>query len=138
MLFPKRKILAKNNHVKSQSIRVLTSNVRGIIKNWESIQNLNLNSHDIIMLNEIWQIRDFENLQLENFTLANSYTRSTSRGGGSLIFVRDNIEFEKIVSPKIEGLIETCAINISGAYFVSLYRPPSGNKNEFIDSIIVS
>jgi len=125
----------QSNNVKTQSIRVIISNVRGVIKNWDIIQKINTENYDVIMFNEIWQIREFENLKIDNFVLANVFTRDQTRGGGSMIFIRETIAHQKIDSPKIEGLIETCAVTIGDTHFVSLYRPPSGSKIEFVEEL---
>ncbi len=116
-------------------LRVLTSNVRGVIKNWDSIKQLNLDNYDILLLNEIWQVRDHEKLVLSNFTLANLEQRTDRRGGGVLIFIRNTLKFEKIDSPFVSGVIETTSIKIDNVIITSLYRAPSGNKQTFVDSL---
>jgi len=88
------------------------------------------------MFNEIWQIRDYEHLNIDSFLIANSYQRIDQRGGGVIIFVRDNIEYEKYESPIIDGVIETTAIKVKNTVFMSLYRPPSGNKQIFNEKLI--
>jgi hypothetical protein len=115
-------------------LRVLTSNVRGAIKNWDSIkQQINLDNYDILLFNEIWQVRDHEKLLLENFNLANLAQREERRGGGVLIFVRDTFKYEKIISPFISGTLEATAIIIENTIFMSIYRAPSGNKLRFVE-----
>ncbi len=89
----------------------------------------------MLLFNEIWQIRDFEQLQLPEFTLANTNQRQLRKGGGSLIFIRNNIKYEKFEAPFTEGLIETTAIIIKNIVIASIYRPPSGNKSEFTDQL---
>ncbi len=58
------------------------------------------------------------------------------KGGGTLIFVRDTIAFEKYGAPFEEGLIESTAIIVKNMVIASMYRPPSGNKSDFVDKLI--
>jgi len=115
---------------------VFTSNVRGIVKNWDSFLQVNLDKYDILLLNEIWQIKEFENINLENYELATIKQRTNQKGGGSLIYIKKNIKYKTIESPFEENLLETSAIIVDNTVFCSLYRPPSGNKNESIDKLI--
>ncbi len=87
------------------------------------------------MFNEIWQIRDFEKLKIPEYSLANIFQRENSKGGGTIIFIKNNLKYEQIESPKIEGTIETSSITIGNNIFTSLYRPPSGNKSNFTDEL---
>ena len=88
------------------------------------------------MLNEIWQIKDFEHLKIDGFEIANSFSREHGRGGGSIIFIKNSIKYEKINSPRVNGEIETCAIKFNNNVFMLLYRPPSGDKNRFVEQMI--
>ncbi len=117
----------------SSSLKIFTSNVRGLIKHWDSIKQINYSKYDVLIFNEIWQVRDYENLSIPDFIVANCYQRNGSRGGGAIIFIRDTIKFTQLESPVQIGTIETTAIKIKDKIIVALYRPPSGNKNEFIE-----
>ncbi len=88
------------------------------------------------MFCEIWQIRDFEHLSIENFKLASVMLRENQRGGGVIIFVRDNIKYEVAEQVIVQGVIETAVIKVSNIMFMVVYRPPSGNKKQFVDKII--
>jgi len=94
-----------------------------------------LNNYDILLFNEIWQVKDHEVLTLNNFKLVNLVQRDGRKGGGVAIFVRENIIVEKLDSPFITGIIETASIKINNTIFCSLYRPPSGNKQSFSDNL---
>ncbi len=109
--------------------------MRGLIKHWDIIKQINTNNYDILLFNEIWQIRDFEKLKIPEYSLANIFQRENSKGGGTIIFIKNNLKYEQIESPKIEGTIETSSIMISNNIFTSLYRPPSGNKSNFVDEL---
>jgi len=117
-------------------LKLFTSNVRGILKHWDVIKQINFSKYDVLMFCEIWQVREYENLKIDNFKLATSYQRTDQRGGGVIIFVRENIKYEVINSIVVPGLIETAAVKINKILLVVLYRPPSGNKNQFIEKLI--
>jgi hypothetical protein len=106
-----------------------------LIKHWESIKQLKFNEYDLLLFNEIWQIRDYENINIDGFKIAAIEQRENRKGGGVIIYVRKTISFIKIDSINIAGIIETAAIKINDAVIISLYRPPSGSKNEFIEQL---
>ena len=63
--------------------------------------------------------------------------REHSKGGGTIIFVRETIKFEVINSPYNEGILETSAIKLDNQLVITcLYRPPSGNKQQCIDELV--
>ena len=125
-----------NNKHTLNTLRVFTTNVRGLVKNWNGIKQLNLENYDIVLLNEIWQIKDFENINIERFKIANLKQRSEQRGGGSMIYIQNEIEFKQKESPYLEGVIESCAIEINNTVICSLYRPPAGCKNTAIELLL--
>ena len=83
-----------------------------------------------------WQIREFEILKIDGFNLANCYQRTESKGGGVIIFVRDTLKFTKHESPIVNGILESTSILIDNLIVTSIYRPPSGNKSQFIEQLI--
>jgi len=89
----------------------------------------------VIILNEIWQVRNFENISIENFKIANIYQRERQKGGGVLIYIRESLPFVKIESPILEGIIESVAISLNNNVFLGVYRPPAGNKQSFKEAI---
>lgn len=125
-----------SNGKQHTSLRIFTSNVRGVVKNWDAIKQLNLKKYDILLFNEIWQIREFECLQINEFKLANVTQRVNSRGGGCLVFIRNNIAYDKFESPNIEAVIETSSIIINNTVITSIYRPPSGCKRVFTQELV--
>lgn len=46
-------------------LNILSSNVRGIINNWEALLKINWEEYDFLALNEIWAIKDFEVLKVD-------------------------------------------------------------------------
>ncbi len=110
--------------------------MRGLIKNWGSISQINLDNYDMLLFNEIWKINDYENLNLPEFKLVQVNQRVNSRGGGTAIFLRHDIKYEIIQSPFIEGVIETTACKIEKTIFCNIYRPPQGSKETCIDTLM--
>jgi len=88
-----------------------------------------------LAFNEIWAIKNFENLIVEGYDLKCVRTRENSRGGGVMIFGRDNIITQPINSPFIEGILETVGIKIGNTVLINIYRPPSGNRQIFVDEL---
>jgi len=115
--------------------RIFTSNVRGLVKNWDKIKAIDLSKYDIIMFNEIWQIRNFENASLPGFKIANIYQRENQRGGGVIIYIRDDYEYEKIEGLVVNGICELAAISMRNSVISVIYRPPSGNRLQFRDAL---
>jgi len=87
------------------------------------------------MFNEIWQIRDYENINITGFKLATICQRNNQRGGGVLIYVRDTMVYKLIEAPIVEGTIEMAAIEVDNSIIAVVYRPPSGNKEQFKEVI---
>ena len=87
------------------------------------------------MFSEIWQIQSFEHIIIPNFKIANIYQRTETRGGGVIIFIRDNLKYEKIDSPVIDGTLELTSVLIDKYVISSIYRPPSGSKPLFIEKL---
>ena len=42
-----------------QQLQIFTSNVRGIVKNWDKLSQINFDNYDLLLFNEIWQVKDF-------------------------------------------------------------------------------
>ncbi len=116
-------------------LRVLCSNVRGLINNWSSATNFKWDDYDLLGFNEIWGIKEFENLKVTGFKVISCRQRRERRGGGSIIFGKENLNVKVLNTPFIEGVIESTGIRVNGVTFVNIYRPPSGNKTEFVDTL---
>ena len=67
---------------------------------------------------------DFFALKLKQFI---------SRGGGSIIFGKTDLKTLELDTPFVEGTIETTGLKIGDIYFLQIYRPPSGNKDNFVE-----
>jgi hypothetical protein len=110
--------------------------VRGLVKNWDALKQIDLSRYDLLIFNEIWQIRNFENISIPEFKIANIYQRERQKGGGVLIYIKENISYEKHEAPIVNGVVESIAISINNNIFLGLYRPPSGSKQAFMDTLI--
>ena len=117
------------------NLRLFCSNVRGLVCNWSSATSFNWDDYDIVAFNEIWEIKTFENLKVQNFEIKSVKTRQLARGGGTIIFGRSNITMKQLNTPFIEGCVETTGIKIGSVNFINIYRPPSGDKNMFVDTL---
>ena len=87
------------NYNTVNKLRVFTTNVRGLIKNWNILNQIKFENYDILLFNEIWQIKEFENINIDEFRVATLFQRENRRGGGVIIYVRENIEFKVKDSP---------------------------------------
>ena len=118
-----------------ETIRVFTSNVRGLVCNWESATSFNWEDYDLLAFNEVWSIQDFENLSVSGFEIKTIKLRNVNRGGGTIIFGRENLKTSALCTPFIEGVIESTGIAIGNVIFIQVYRPPSGNKDDFVSEL---
>jgi len=49
------------------TLNIITANVRGLVKNYNLIEATNLSEYDVLMFNEIWQIKEYENVCMDGF-----------------------------------------------------------------------
>jgi len=84
------------------NLRLFCSNVRGLVCNWSNATSFDWNDYDIVAFNEIWEIKDYENLRVDNFEVKACKTRNTQRGGGTIIFGRNKIKMKNLNSPFVE------------------------------------
>ena len=104
-----------------ETIRVFTSNVRGLVCNWESATSFNWEDYDLLAFNEVWSIQDFENLSVSGFEIKTIKLRNVNRGGGTIIFGRENLKTSALCTPFIEGVIESTGIAIGNVIFIQVY-----------------
>ena len=119
--------------MKDNVLHVICSNVRGLVNNWSSILRFNWDDYDLIGFNEIWGVKNYENLNIEGYEIKCQKTRETRRGGGSIIFGRKTLPTKPLITPFIEGCFESTGVSIGKIVFINIYRPPSGNKDEFVN-----
>ena len=96
---------------------------------------MDLTGYEIVALNEIWAIKDFESLQLHDFVIGSVRTRINGRGGGVIIFVKNYLKTETINVPFIEGVFESVGIKFGNTVVINIYRPPSGNRALFLQEL---
>ena len=121
--------------MRENSLRLFCSNVRGLVCNWNAATSFDWSNYDLVAFNEVWSIKDFENLTVNNYEIKTKKLRANRRGGGSVIFGRLDLDCVPINSPFIEGCIESTCIKIGDLTFINIYRPPNGNRVEFVDTL---
>ena len=104
-----------------KAIKIYAANVRGLVKNLKIINTLDLNNYEVLLFSEIWNIREFENVKINGFELANWYQRET-RGGGVAIFVKTGLRYTKL-----NGIINTGITEAIGGR-TSLRRERIGDR----------
>jgi len=107
--------------MREKFLRLFCSNVRGLICNWEVATSFDWSIYDVVAFNEVWDIKNFEQLKVDNFTVLTQKIRLHSRGGGSIIFGKKDLNYEVLNTPFIEGTIETTGIKMDGIIFINVY-----------------
>jgi len=118
------------------SLSVFCSNVRGLVCNWQNAISFDWGDYDLLAFNEVWSIKNYENLIVEGYEIKAKKLRDNKRGGGTIIFGKKSIKTLEIESPYLEGCIETTCVKIGDIVFVNVYRPPSGNKEIFKNKLV--
>ena len=113
-----------------QPIKLFCSNVRGLVCNWHNACSFDWEQYNLLAFNEVWNIRDFENLVRDGYEVKTVKLRQLTRGRGMIIFVKKNLQVTVT-----EGCLETTCIKIGKILFINIYRPPSGNIDMFLDSL---
>ena len=86
----------------------------------------NLSTHNLLLIN------------LENYYLGCSFSRSINHGGGVCIYIRKDIHFVKrdVLHYCVEKIIEFCVVQIdtktSHIVIICMYRSPVGNFEQFL------
>ena len=106
--------------------------MRGLVCNWSLVKTIDWSEYDILTFNEVWGIKDFESLKVNEYEIKSIKLRENSRGGGTVIFGRKNISAKALSTPFVEGTIETTGLVVGNTHIVNIYRPPGGNKEEFV------
>ena len=118
-----------------KTLTLFCSNVRGLVCNWHNATSFDWNPYDLVAFNEVWSIKEYENLIVDGFEVKAVKLREATRGGGTIIFGKKDLITTVINSPFIEGCIETTGIKINDLVFLNVYRPPNGNKETFVDTL---
>jgi hypothetical protein len=88
-----------------------------------------------LAFNEIWAIKNYETLKVPGYEIKSVKTKTNQRGGGVIIFGKSNYLTHEIVTPFIEGIIETTGIKSGNLVILNVYRPPNGNRQTFLDEL---
>ncbi len=67
--------------MREKYLRLLSSNVRGLVCNWNAVKAIDWNDYDIVAFNEVWNIKEYENLKVEGFEIKTKKLRDNRRGG---------------------------------------------------------
>lgn len=127
------------------TLKVCHINVQGLQNKLDEIEIL-LTRYDldILCVSEHWFLHsDIKNICLPGYKLISHCSRTEHIHGGSLILSKNNLLVTDIVSINKQSI--HCNIEVSGASLVlnetniaiiTIYRPPSGDFNVFMDKLI--
>ena len=118
----------------TKALKVYAANVRGLVKNIKIINTLQLEDYEILLLSEIWNIKEFENAKINGFELSQWYQRD-GRGGGVAIYIKEGLKYSKLNGIVNNGIMESVGIQVNGLSIYCVYRPPSGNKGIFLEEM---
>ena len=124
--------------LKLTGFSIFTLNIRSMKKNFDSLKSL-IETIDkkpeIIVLTETWNT-DKLNLKIEGYKPPITLNRTNQRGGGICTYVKHDIKSPNtpILTINNEN-IECITTVVEDRVIVSIYRPPKGNKKEFMDKI---
>lgn len=117
-------------------------NVQSVHKKSDQLELLLVEEKvDVLCLNEHWLTQDSVGaFQINNYVVCGCSVRVSRRGGGTLIMVKNCYEATAISEVRkfvIEGNIELCAVHISeiNCVVVSIYRPPTGDIDIFLNNL---
>lgn len=124
---------------------IIHQNIQSLGNAVDSINDM-LETHKyckILCVTEHWKTLDqLKYLRLKHFELAASFCRPPGKHGGTAIYVKENVKFRErstltklSVINEVECAVIECNINQAVLIVVSVYRPPLGNINIFLDVI---
>ena len=88
-----------NDRMRETNLRFLCSNVRGLICNWSNAVSFDWENYDVVAFNEVWGIKSFENITVNNYEIKTVKLRQNSRGGGTIIFGRKDFACKILETP---------------------------------------
>lgn len=119
---------------------ILHQNIQSLLNKINEIEVF-LDTYDetiqVIALTEHWLgVNDTLVTKVDGYELASCFCRTSKLHGGSCIFVSDGISFREMTELKqksIEMVIECSSVELQdyNIIIVNIYRPPSGDINEF-------
>jgi exonuclease III len=124
------------------SFSLFYQNIRGLSDKCEELHCSLITSKiipTIICITEHYTTeQNLSTIYLEGYTLAANYSRSSSKGGGSCIYVRNDVVFNiiNVTQHGVEKISEPCAVKIDcgehDTIVICLYRSPSGHFYQFL------
>ena len=123
-----------------KGFKILHLNARSLLPKLDSVKH-NFTPHTNIMcFTETWFKPELmlELTQIQNYNL-NRNDRKNKRGGGTCIFLREEIKYE-IISQVSDNDIEMQSVIVNGhnakkIILLNCYRPPSGKPENAVDAI---
>ncbi len=91
----------------TKATKIYAANVWGLVKNLKLINTLNLESYHVLLLSEIWNVKDFEHILINGFEAATIYQRTGQRGGGCVaIYIKSGLKIKILNGIINEGITE--------------------------------
>ena len=124
---------------KHHGLKIAHLNVRSILNKMDDVRSLIHNKRfDIFAFSETWlnpSIKDSE-LNIPGYTLIR-HDRTGKRGGGTAIYVRNNIPYKHRQDLSVENIesswIEVNRLKCKKLFVGCVYRPPDACSDTFID-----
>ncbi|XP_065673886.1 uncharacterized protein LOC136090837 [Hydra vulgaris] len=132
------------NDINSEKIRILHINIRSLSKNNENFRHFleeTKNIFNIICVTETWcstyELEKNSNFHLKNFELVSLERQTNKRGGGVLIYVKENFAYKVRIDLSVSdedkeiATIELIINKGKNILISSCYRPPDGACENF-------
>lgn len=125
-----------NDCIVKKGLLIWHLNIRSLRKNWEELlivlQDV-IGTFDVLALTEI-SVNVVDDAYCLPGYNAFSKTRSVRKGGGILLFVRNDIKFNfvNINFNNFEGLLGKLIVNGNALSLLVVYRPPEGCRKSFV------
>lgn len=132
-------IMEEKKSIDSNSINILSLNIRSINRNFDvfmlTIANT-LQNIDIIVLSEAWLLgRNFapNEFHIQGFK-SYSTIKNKNQNDGVVIYVRINLDYvvEEFLSDNVSGFIVHIKRNNKSMAIIAFYRPPQLNVHNFL------
>lgn len=128
------------------SFSLLHINVQGLMNKinlFDAYLQSKNNCFNVLCISEHWLLNNLEEVgcvRVGGYCVADIFSRSNHRRGGSLIMVRDGLKFKinnkvKSYSREIDCEISAVYLNEFGTHCISIYRSPNGSFANFLTSM---
>lgn len=110
-------------------------NVRSIRNKQDTLDNFFANislKFDLLLFSETWLSELDTPPKFYNYSYC-GLTRAASRGGGVAMYIKNNLTYDLLHEFSfISENVECLSISLKSLTVVLIYRPPSGNKSQFL------